>query len=94
MSYQDAVAIDDVRSDLATAGFNDAVIQYFGTAKDVMIRVPLTGDIKGAQVSEKVMLALHVKEGEFVTDTDPVSKEQTCSARTFILSHGSPTYLI
>jgi preprotein translocase subunit SecF len=80
VSYQDAVAIDDVRSDLATAGFNDAVIQYFGTAKDVMIRVPLTSDIKGAQVSEKVMLALHEKEGEFVTDTDPVSKEQTCSA--------------
>ena len=80
VSYQDTVAIDDVRSDLASAGFNDAVVQYFGTAKDVMIRVPLKGEIKGAQVSEKVMLTLHEKEGEFVTDTDPVSKEQTCSA--------------
>lgn len=79
VSYQDTVAIDEVRSDLAIAGFNDAVVQYFGTAKDVMIRVPLKGDIKGAQVSEKVMLTLHEKEGEFVTDTDPVSKEQTCS---------------
>ena len=77
--YQDTVAIDDVRNNLASAGFNDAVIQYFGTAKDVMIRVPLNDDIKGAQLSEKVMLALHQKEGEFVTDTDPVSKEQTCS---------------
>ncbi len=80
VSYQDTVAIDEVRSDLGSAGFNDAVVQYFGTAKDVMIRVPLKDDIKGAQVSEKVMLTLHEKEGEFVTDTDPVSKEQTCSA--------------
>ena len=78
--YQDTVAIDDVRSNLSSAGFDDAVVQYFGTAKDVMIRIPLKGETKGAQVSEKVMLALHEKAGEFVTDTDPVSKEQTCSA--------------
>ena len=80
VAYQDTVTIDTVRSDLTAAGFDDAVVQYFGTAKDVMIRVPIKEDIKGAQVSEKVMITLHEKEGEFVTDTDPVSKEQTCSA--------------
>ena len=36
--------------------------------------------MKGAQVSEKIMLSLHEKQGEFVTDTDPISKQQTCSA--------------
>ena len=80
VSYQESVAIDDVRDTLGSAGFTDAVVQYFGTAKDVMIRVPLKGDIKGAQVSEKVMLSLHEKNGEFVTATHPVTKEQTCSA--------------
>ena len=80
VTYQDTVAIDDVRDTLSSSGFEDAVVQYFGTAKDVMIRVPLKTDMKGAQVSEKIMLSLHEKQGEFVTDTDPVSKEQTCSA--------------
>jgi len=80
VAYQDTVAIDDVRKTLSTAGFDDAVVQYFGTAKDVMIRVPLKEDMKGAQVSEKIMLSLHESSSEFVTDTDPISKEQTCSA--------------
>ena len=80
VTYQDTVAIDDVRETLSKSGFDDAVVQYFGTAKDVMIRVPLRTDMKGAQVSEKIMLSLHEKQGEFVTNTDPISKQQTCSA--------------
>ena len=80
VSYQDTIAIDDVRDTLSNSGFEDAVVQYFGTAKDVMIRVPLRSDMEGAQVSEKIMLSLHEKQGEFVTDTNPISKEQTCSA--------------
>jgi preprotein translocase subunit SecF len=80
VSYQETIAIDDVRDTLSNSGFEDAVVQYFGTAKDVMIRVPLRSDMEGAQVSEKIMLSLHEKQGEFVTDTNPISKEQTCSA--------------
>ncbi len=79
VSYQDTVAIDDVRSTLSTEGFTDAIVQYFGTAKEVMIRVPLEGEEKGAQVSERIMLALHNEQNEFVTDINPVSKEQACS---------------
>ncbi len=79
ISYQETVAIEDVRSSLSDDGYDDAIVQYFGTAKDVMIRVPLKGEEKGALISEKIMLALHRSQGEFVTDTDPVSKEQTCS---------------
>ncbi len=80
VAYQDAVAIDDVRNTLTAAGFDDSVVQYFGTAKDVMIRVPVREDMKGAQVSEKIMLSLHEKEGEYVIDTHPTTKQQTCSA--------------
>ncbi|MEA1891014.1 MAG: protein translocase subunit SecF [Pseudomonadota bacterium] len=84
VSYQNTVEIDDVRSSLSAEGFDDAIVQYFGTAKDVMIRVPLKGDAKnekGAQVSERIMLTLHNKQDETVTDTDPVSKEQTCAIK-------------
>lgn len=81
VSYQNTVEIEEVRNTLSEAGFNDAIVQYFGTAKDVMIRVPLKGKVKGAQVSEKIMRSLHNKLDESVTDTDPVSKEQTCSIK-------------
>jgi len=79
VAYLQTVEIEDVRGTLSEEGFDDAIVQYFGTAKDVMIRVPLRGKQKGAQVSEKIMLSLHKKLDEFVTDTNPVSKEQTCS---------------
>ena len=79
VSYQDTVAIEDVRGTLSAEGFTDAIVQYFGTAKEVMIRVPLEGEEMGAQVSEKIMLALHNEQDELVTDVNPVSKEQTCS---------------
>jgi len=79
VSYQQTVEIEEVRSTLSVEGYDDAIVQYFGTAKDIMIRVPLKGEEKGAQISEKIMLSLHKKQDEFVTDTDPVSKEQTCS---------------
>jgi len=81
VSYQETVSIEDVRSSLIKEGINDAIVQYFGTAKDVMIRVPLKSEIKGAQVSEKIMLSLRKNIGEFVTETDPNSKEQTCSIK-------------
>ncbi|HEC27193.1 MAG TPA: protein translocase subunit SecF [Gammaproteobacteria bacterium] len=81
VSYQNTVEIEEVRNTLSEAGFNDAIVQYFGTAKDVMIRVPLKGTEKGAQISEKIMRSLHNKLDESVTDTDPVSKEQTCSIK-------------
>jgi preprotein translocase subunit SecF len=77
--FDKTVAIDDVRGTVSEAGFNDAIIQYFGTARDVMIRVPVREDMEGALVSEKIMTALHQKEGEFVTETDPISKVQKCS---------------
>jgi len=79
VAYQQTVEIEEVRSTLSVEGYDDAIVQYFGTAKDIMIRVPLKDEEKGAQVSEKIMLSLHKKLDEFVTDTDPVSKEQTCS---------------
>ncbi len=81
VSYQNTVEIEDVRNTLSAEGYKDAIVQYFGTAKDVMIRVPLKGKEKGALVSEKIMRSLHKKQNEFVTDTDPVSKEQTCSVK-------------
>jgi preprotein translocase subunit SecF len=40
VSYQHAADINKIREQLVTAGFADAVVQSYGTANDVLIRIP------------------------------------------------------
>ncbi|MAF26275.1 MAG: protein translocase subunit SecF [Gemmatimonadota bacterium] len=44
VQFQDAVAVEDIRSVLSDAGFPRAEIQRFGADNEALIRVPLTGD--------------------------------------------------
>lgn len=56
-----------MRQTLATAGYPDAVIQLFGSSKDVLIRIPLRTDIEQAKVGEAVLQALNSQQAEPVT---------------------------
>lgn len=58
VSYQEAVELDQVRSRLAAAGLGDAVAQYFGSARDVLIRVPQTQGKSNADASDAIIAAL------------------------------------
>lgn len=40
--YPQDVAIEDVRTELSNGGYDDAVVQYFGSNKDILIRMPLS----------------------------------------------------
>jgi preprotein translocase subunit SecF len=60
VSYATAPEISDVRSNLASAGINDAVVQTFGAASDIVVRIP-PKDIEGesnAEISTIVLNAL------------------------------------
>ncbi|NNF95875.1 MAG: protein translocase subunit SecF, partial [Halobacteria archaeon] len=39
VGYEQAVDLQQVRTALDKAGFGDAVVQHFGTAKDVLVRL-------------------------------------------------------
>lgn len=56
-----------MRQTLATAGYPDAVIQLFGSSKDVLIRIPLRPDLAQAKVGEAVLHALNSQLAEPVT---------------------------
>jgi preprotein translocase subunit SecF len=72
--YEQEAKLDDVRNALATHGFNDYLVQNFGSANDVLIRVPLenlegaaggdsgdaedAGNKSSAKQGERVMQAL------------------------------------
>ena len=58
VSYSQAADLNKVRSTVAGLGFAETQVQNFGTARDVMIRLPAQKGVSSAQQSEKVMAAL------------------------------------
>lgn len=59
ISYQTAVDPSEVRTVLQQAGFNDAIVQSFGTAKDVLIRLAPRGELSSAELSSYILDALY-----------------------------------
>jgi len=58
VSYSQPADLNKVRSTVAGLGFAETQVQNFGTARDVMIRLPAQKGVSTAQQSEKVMAAL------------------------------------
>ena len=79
VGYSNAVKIDTVRDALAEAGINDAIVQHFGTAKDVMIRLPVTDRENAVGVSGDIMLTLRTATGETLAgNVEGQDKTQQC----------------
>ncbi len=82
VGYDSAVAIEDVRSALLSDGIEDAVVQYFGTSQDVMVRLPATYSPENtnfAQVSSIVMEALRAPYEETLVESSNIESQQ-CSS--------------
>ncbi len=58
VSYTQAADVGKVRGLVGGLGFSDVQVQNFGSARDVMIRLPAQVGISSAQQSERVMAAL------------------------------------
>ncbi len=58
VAYQQAPDVEKVRQTVLGLGFADVQVQNFGTARDVMIRLPAQKGVSSAQQSDKVMGAL------------------------------------
>lgn len=56
--YTQAVDLTKVREKLSEINLSDAVVQNFGSSKDVLIQVPLKQNKAGANLSEQVFAAL------------------------------------
>ena len=79
VGYQDIATIDEIRGTLAQAGFDTATVQYFGTSRDVMVRVPLGEETSGAELSNSIMAALRAPFDEQTVSTGTTVGEQQCS---------------
>lgn len=61
VKYAKQANIQSIRDTLATINLQDAQVQNFGTARDVLIRLPLRSDLSIADLSEKVLASLKEK---------------------------------
>jgi preprotein translocase subunit SecF len=58
VSYDKPAELGPIRESVAGLGFTDVAVQNFGSARDVLIRLPVRQDVSGAKLSESVMEAL------------------------------------
>ena len=58
VQYPQAAQLEPVRGTLGNLGYGDAQVQTFGTARSVMIRLPLKTGLTSSQQSDQVMSAL------------------------------------
>lgn len=60
--YPQAVELQKIRSELASDGFQEASVQNFGTAQDVMIRLPARKGVSSAKLSEDILASLRKQD--------------------------------
>ena len=58
VGYPQNVELNQVRQTLADSGYGDAVVQHFGTATDVLIRLAPREGVSSAELSDKVLASL------------------------------------
>jgi preprotein translocase subunit SecF len=58
VGYSQPAELEKIRSVVAGQGFTDVQVQNFGSARDVMIRLPAQKGVSSAQQSDKVLAAL------------------------------------
>ena len=63
VSYSQAPDLNAVRDSIAKLGLTDVQVQNFGTARDVMIRMPAVKGVSSAQQGDKVMAGLCAATG-------------------------------
>jgi preprotein translocase subunit SecF len=58
VSYAQAAEVERVRQTISGLGYSDVQVQNFGTARDVLIRLPAQKGVSSAQQSEQVLASL------------------------------------
>ena len=64
VKYSQPAKIDEIRQTLSSINLSDSQVQNFGTANDVLIRLPLRSDLSIAELSEKVAEGLKKQDSQ------------------------------
>ncbi len=81
LRYADSVEIQQVRDTLADDGIADATVQYFGTSRDIMVRLPVNAEESSAALSNQITGSLRAAVPETLAEgTAPGDAQQCVSA--------------
>ncbi len=58
--YESTADLESIRNDLSAAGFDGAVVQYFGSSRDITVRLPPVSGMKNEDVGNNVLAALEI----------------------------------
>lgn len=58
VGYSESVDLDAIRTSLTNSEFKDATIQYFGSANDILIRIPPSEGLNNADISNRILSLL------------------------------------
>ena len=58
VGYEEAADVESIRTDLVNAGFEDAQVQLFGAATDVLVRLPPQEGTDQSEIREKLQSTL------------------------------------
>lgn len=64
VGYSDTANLEQIRGDLAADGFERAIVQYFGTTRDVLVRLAPREDVSKAELSSDVLRILRGAGGQ------------------------------
>lgn len=62
ISFETAPNIENVRSNLASGGYDDAIVQNSGSSQDLMVRIPPRNGVDNKKIGEDVIGMLQVSE--------------------------------
>ncbi|MGL1832418.1 protein translocase subunit SecF [Rhodocyclaceae bacterium SMB388] len=63
VSYPEAVQVEPIRQALAREGYTELQVQHFGSARDVLVRMPTRDDMDSDRLSGNVLQALQAMDG-------------------------------
>lgn len=69
LSYSEPVEVTSVRTELEKEGIKDAVVQHFGTTRDVLVRLPVKEGRNSAETSNQLITILRAATGESLAET-------------------------
>jgi preprotein translocase subunit SecF len=81
VSYKESIMVEEVRQDLKRADFGDARVQYFGTSRDILVRIPVRSVDNSAAISSKIMEILRLPFLETLAES-PQGGMQQCSSES------------
>ena len=81
LQYKQSANIGKVRHAVESLGYGEVQVQNFGTSQDVLVRLPLRGDMKQGQVVEQVFGAVcRAEGGQLAMLASDKGSRQVCQA--------------